>query len=372
MEYPPNEAIQQPAAQPQDAPAPEPATEAVPPVSPPAPPSALDWKRGLRRQANLSGLMLILLVVLSNAVGYLGLYLLKTFGGGLDDGVYHTLLQVISYSSMYLVVVPILLAIFNRHSNHRLRDLFVRPQIGGKSLLKWVVIGFGCTYAVNYVFNIFFTLIKSFGIEMHTPDMTSSGGWINGVITVFFFAVAAPLCEELLFRGSLLGRLRNYGGWFASIMVGILFGMTHMNYQQIFFAAALGMIAGYITLRAQSIWPAILMHFSINIVGAVQSVLLGNFDLTSFVSGQIDREALVRNILPMLAVLLLAMLCMGLAVTGVVLLCVEASKRREQFRLENPCTLLSGGEKAVTFLTAPGIFVFLLLAVVMTAFNAAG
>lgn len=383
MEYTPqNNPIPNPAADsPQPLPQSAAPTAAQTPPPPPnfAPPSPEEQRaqarRSLRRSANLGGLMLILLIVLSNALSYLGLWLLNSFGQGLDSGLRTMLVQLISYASMYLIAIPVLLAIFNRGSGHRMKDLFVRPQnppADGKFLLKWTVIGFGCTYAVNYVFNLFFQLLRAFGVELNAPSMVSEPGWLNGIITFVAFAIAAPLCEELFFRGSLLGRLRGHGEWFAILMVGILFGMTHMNYQQIFYATALGIIAGFVCVKSRSILPAILLHFSLNLVGAIQSLLIGTIDLNELTSSTPNFHYLAEHILPLLGVLLLSLLCLGMAVTGVVFLCLELTKRRLNFRLQNGCPLLTGGEKAVAFLTSPGIFLFLLMAVVMTALNAAG
>lgn len=95
----------------------------------------------------------------------------------------------------------------------------------------------------------------------------------NFVLTVIYAAIVAPIVEELIFRKLLLDRLRRYGDIPAILMTGIAFGLFHMNLAQFFYAAALGFIFAYVTIRTNTVRYSILLHIMINFIGTVISPL---------------------------------------------------------------------------------------------------
>ena len=83
-----------------------------------------------------------------------------------------------------------------------------------------------------------------------TIDMIMSGGapW-SAFVAV---ALAAPLCEEVLFRGVLLSVYEEHTSIHAVWMVALLFATMHLNVVQVLGALFLGLIAGWCTGRARS------------------------------------------------------------------------------------------------------------------------
>ena len=68
-------------------------------------------------------------------------------------------------------------------------------------------------------------------------------------------------------------RLEKYGSFFAILFSSLLFGVMHGNLAQIFFAAAAGLIFGYLAMEYSIVW-SILLHILNNLVF---SDLLGRF-----------------------------------------------------------------------------------------------
>lgn len=347
------------------------------PVSP-TPEQAQALRSHLRRRANKAGGILLLFFVLSNLVS-IPFLLLMRYGvsGRIGGELYSSLITLGSYTVQYLLVVPFLLWLNNRKTEDTLSRQLVRPQVSGGFLAKWTLIGFGCSYAVNYLFNFFFLFLQQLtGVELQAPNLVSQATLLDNIITVVFFALVAPLMEEFLFRGGILSDLKPYGNGFAVLATGFLFGLTHMNYQQIFYAAAMGIVAGFICVRARSLWPGVLLHFSLNLIGAIQSVLLGRVDpqaLNALMQGGGRASAaLAGSILPLLGVVLLALLCMGLCVAGVVVLLVELSKGKAAVALEQNGVCLPLSQKLAAFFTAPLMLLFLAVAAGMTILNALG
>lgn len=88
------------------------------------------------------------------------------------------------------------------------------------------------------------------------------------------FAVLPAICEELLFRGVIARALATAWSHRKAIIVSALaFALSHHSPYQLFGPFTSGLIAGYITLRTDSIVPAMLTHFCHNAV-----VVLGAAD----------------------------------------------------------------------------------------------
>jgi uncharacterized protein len=86
-----------------------------------------------------------------------------------------------------------------------------------------------------------------------------------GIVPLLFSCVAAPVLEEMLFRGVILrGFLRQYSRTFAILWSATLFGIAHLNLYQMATALVLGIVAGWLYERCRSLWPCILLHAAYN------------------------------------------------------------------------------------------------------------
>ncbi|WP_167855199.1 CPBP family intramembrane glutamic endopeptidase [Hymenobacter wooponensis] len=87
------------------------------------------------------------------------------------------------------------------------------------------------------------------------------------VLGFLMLCVVAPVLEEVLFRGVLLtGLLRNYRPWVAIGQSALLFGLIHMNPQQIVGAGLLGLSLGWLYYRTRSLRLCMAMHAFNNFV----------------------------------------------------------------------------------------------------------
>jgi len=76
--------------------------------------------------------------------------------------------------------------------------------------------------------------------------------------------IMAPIFEEYIFRKILLDKLRPFGDRIAILLTSISFGLTHLNFQQFFFAMFVGLIFGYIVIRTGRLIYSIVLHFIYN------------------------------------------------------------------------------------------------------------
>lgn len=89
--------------------------------------------------------------------------------------------------------------------------------------------------------------------------------WESGGLLVL--AVTPGICEELLFRGAVLGLLLRRGRpVLAVILQAALFGLIHVYAFKLLPAGALGLFLGVLAVRCGSIWPGVVVHVLHNAV----------------------------------------------------------------------------------------------------------
>ncbi|MDP2876025.1 MAG: type II CAAX endopeptidase family protein [Holophaga sp.] len=90
------------------------------------------------------------------------------------------------------------------------------------------------------------------------PSSNSPGdGMYGGLLAI----VGAPIWEEFVFRGIILGGfLKHYPKWFAILASAILFGAGHGNLGQFVSAGTFGLFAGWLFVETGSLWPCLFAH----------------------------------------------------------------------------------------------------------------
>lgn len=103
-------------------------------------------------------------------------------------------------------------------------------------------------------------------------------GWVPGHVTAFVLstlavAVAAPIVEELLFRGLGFRLLLPFGRGAAIVGVGVAFGLAHGIPEALPILVPLGSGLAWIRDRTNSIYPGIVLHSLFNGVQVVAAVV---------------------------------------------------------------------------------------------------
>ena len=84
----------------------------------------------------------------------------------------------------------------------------------------------------------------------------------TGFLTFLTLAVAAPVFEELIFRGVILdGLLKRYSVATSIMMSSFFFGIVHLNPWQLVSAFIMGCFIGWVYYRSRNIWLCIFIHF---------------------------------------------------------------------------------------------------------------
>lgn len=92
------------------------------------------------------------------------------------------------------------------------------------------------------------------------------------IFTFLAVVIAAPVLEELLFRGIILkGFLKQYPPWKSILWSAFLFGLIHLNPWQFIAAMGAGTFIGWIYWRTGSLLPCIFIHLVNNAISFAAS-----------------------------------------------------------------------------------------------------
>lgn len=139
-------------------------------------------------------------------------------------------------------------------------------------LLICITIGSG--QIVNIVTQIIINSFKVlFNIQINN-NVTNLLQESNPLYMIIFAAILGPIMEELIFRKTLMEKLRIYGDKTAIIYTSIAFGLFHCNFAQIPYAIAVGCILGYAKVKTNSITLPILLHIIINSLSVILMIAL--------------------------------------------------------------------------------------------------
>ncbi len=106
-------------------------------------------------------------------------------------------------------------------------------------------------------------------------------GWrnlpdINAPLVPFWMVYvlfAAPLAEEVLFRGYGLARILELGGERRALLfTAIVFALLHGHWLKIPGTFITGLFLGWLVLRTGSLWPALVGHFATNLISCLLSL----------------------------------------------------------------------------------------------------
>lgn len=175
---------------------------------------------------------------------------------------------LMTFGPIYLVAFPIAMLLLKRIPVKPLE----KKSLGIGKLIMCLIAAQGLAYITNLLSQII--VLPAYSVsgtdyENVIMTLTSQGGeWIQNLIIV----VIGPLVEELIFRKGLIDRLNVYGGKRAVIVSAVLFGLFHGNLQQIFYAAVIGLVFGYVYQRTGNILYSWILHMIVNFNGSVLSL----------------------------------------------------------------------------------------------------
>lgn len=159
----------------------------------------------------------------------------------------------------YALIYPVPILFFFVLTKWPPKEVFLFRPLSGKNIVLILCISIVCQPVMSF--------LSAFGALFSTNQVADTMIQIQTIPLwqiVVSLGLYPAVFEELVFRGIVYSGFRNVPEKTAIFMTGLLFGMMHLNFQQFFYAAALGMLFCFFVSRTRSLWASILSHFVIN------------------------------------------------------------------------------------------------------------
>lgn len=145
---------------------------------------------------------------------------------------------------------------------------FVPRPLTARLLGRWLAIGIGLMW-VGAIFGSWLNNLVYRVAHLEAIDMvTEAFNEMPLSVVLVGACLLGPLCEELLFRGLLAGRLARYGQKPAAFVSALLFGLYHANLSQFFYAFLLGLLLAYTYFYTGTLKAPVILHMLFNSYGS--------------------------------------------------------------------------------------------------------
>lgn len=183
---------------------------------------------------------------------------------------YRIFLENESLMMMLLISVPAALLLYRMFRKDEQRYATVFSGKKKFPCIRYVVFAaVGASVGLNILIQLS-PLIDWFPSIMEVNEELAGG---STVLSVLYVVLVAPFAEELLLRGLVFRRSREYMGFLpAAVLSALIFGAMHANMVQFIYAFLLGLILAYVYECYGVLRAPILFHAVGNFAGAFASV----------------------------------------------------------------------------------------------------
>jgi uncharacterized protein len=134
-------------------------------------------------------------------------------------------------------------------------------KIDNKRIFPFVIIG-----TLALLFGIISPIGELIPMSESVKRLFYELGGQNGIYAFILLVIAAPVLEELIFRGIILeGLLRNYSPLKSILISSFLFGIVHLNPWQFVTGFFIGMFIGWIYYKTRSLTFPLIIHATANL-----------------------------------------------------------------------------------------------------------
>lgn len=167
------------------------------------------------------------------------------------------------------IAISALTVLFIRVKGCSIIDYLALYEIQGRDILKWMGVSLVFVTVTDIVLNYLINrpFYPDWLIDVWNSGKTSLGLYVG-------FLIAAPVFEEILFRGFAYKGIAesSAGPWTAIVLTSVSWGFLHSQYDFIdtTYVIACGLLLGMARWLTGSIYTAMAMHMFINLLSIVQ------------------------------------------------------------------------------------------------------
>lgn len=174
-----------------------------------------------------------------------------------DEPAYRSILILINYALPFIIVIQLGIKRIRLWSMKEFHLSFSRMPLG--SFLLIILTGLALMVVLNPIESLI--PMPEIFIESYLSMMQMDA------VSFLTVVIAAPLLEEILFRGIILeGFLHNYSPRKAILLSALIFALVHLNPLQMIGAFFIGIFLGWVYWRTRTLLPVIGLHFLNNLI----------------------------------------------------------------------------------------------------------
>lgn len=164
---------------------------------------------------------------------------------------------VLVLNHILLFLVPAIIYVLVTKCN--VRQTFKFNPLPIKDLFLVIVLAFLCVPIMN-----FFGLISGFFFENNVGNLITSISGTPYLILMGIIAFMPAITEEITLRGIVLSGYDDKNRLKSALVIGLFFGIFHLDANQFLYATVLGFILAYVVRITGSIFSSMIMHFILN------------------------------------------------------------------------------------------------------------
>lgn len=314
------------------------------------------YKKQLKKDANTAGFVLILYFFVMLIVSFATI-LVPTFTSMfssdsltpafMDD----TTFIMLESGFVSLVAFFGVAYIYSLITKMNLGKTFPTQKLDFRPTYYLCTFGLSIAMIANYVSNMTIGVFDWFGINAYVDINYECDNVLEIILFYATVSILPALVEEFAFRGVILSIFRKHSDSLAILISGVMFGLMHGNFTQIPFALVVGLILGFITVKTNTLVPAIIIHFLNNGLSVTLTLLTTNTDLS---------EAVI-NIINIILMIIIA-------VTGIISFSILSIKHKGFFKLHGANKTIPFKEKVTTVCKSPTMIIFTIISFIEAIF----
>lgn len=321
--------------------------------------------RDFKKTALKVGIFFLIVFVLR----YIGTYVITGLTLALEETLPASTMYLVQLtaSAMFLQVLPAVIGAFMfgwlGKGGTGLKPHYRVPKSNTRAIGN-----FPAVYGAGAVVNVI-TLIIAFFItrnvditkRLNTLSPALEGDLLSALYMFFMLVVVAPVFEEFVYRGVLMDALKPYGNGFAIFTTGIMFGIAHANFNQLFYTAIIGICLGYIANVTNSIFTTTILHAMVNGISGIMVLLMSTNGVQEFILHGSD-EAVPDGDMIWLAVFGIYMVSVFILMIVGFISAILKIKQIKRYKVPKVCPEISNGAKVKALIfTVPAVITIIMI-----------
>ncbi len=170
----------------------------------------------------------------------------------------------------YLLSMGISFWIVHSIKKNKTSNSAFKLAIENNRIIPFIIIG-----AIALLFGIISPIAGLIPMPESIKGAFIAFGNQTGIFTFILMVIAAPILEELIFRGIILeGLLKRYSPIRSILISSFLFGLVHLNPWQFVTGLILGVFSGWVYFKTRSLSFSIIIHAAANLSGFLMRYII--------------------------------------------------------------------------------------------------